>query len=93
MTDPILRPKVQGTIVLDTLFAERTLDFFILFSSIGNYIYGRKFGQVGYNAANEFLDAFAAYRMQKRRGYTASINWNDWAEVGMSVTAMEKTGA
>ncbi|MGF9817158.1 amino acid adenylation domain-containing protein [Brevibacillus agri] len=90
MTDPILRPKVQGTIVLDTLFAERTLDFFILFSSIGNYIYGRKFGQVGYNAANEFLDAFAAYRMQKRRGYTASINWNDWAEVGMSVTAMEK---
>ncbi|MDR5002044.1 hybrid non-ribosomal peptide synthetase/type I polyketide synthase [Brevibacillus parabrevis] len=90
MTDPILLPKVQGTIVLDTLFAERALDFFILFSSIGNYIYGRKFGQVGYNAANEFLDAFAAYRLQKRAGYTASINWNDWAEVGMSVTAMEK---
>lgn len=90
MTDPILLPKVQGTIVLDTLFMGRTLDFFLLFSSIGNYIYGRKFGQVGYNAANEFLDAFVAYRLQNRPGFTASINWNDWAQVGMSVTAMEK---
>ena len=90
MTDAVLLPKVKGTIVLDTLFRNRKLDFFVLFSSIGNYIYGRKFGQVGYNAANEFLDAFAHYRLQHREGYTATINWNDWAEVGMSVKAMEK---
>ncbi len=90
MTDEVLLPKVTGTIVLDTLFRNRKLDFFVLFSSIGNYIYGRKFGQVGYNAANEFLDAFVHYRLQHREGFTAAINWNDWAEAGMSVKAMEK---
>ncbi|QQZ58493.1 KR domain-containing protein [Paenibacillus sonchi] len=91
MTDEVLLPKVKGTIVLDTLFRNRKLDFFVLFSSIGNYIYGRKFGQVGYNAANEFLDAFVHYRLQHREGFTATVNWNDWAEAGMSVKAMEKS--
>lgn len=90
MTDEVLLPKVKGTLVLDTLFRNRRLDFFVLFSSIGNYIYGRKFGQVGYNAANEFLDAFVHYRLQHREGFTATINWNDWADAGMSVKAMEK---
>ncbi len=49
-----------------------------------------KFGQVGYNAANEFLDAFVNYRNEQQTGFTLTINWNDWAEVGMSVAAMDK---
>jgi len=57
-----------------------------LFSSIGNVYYEIKFGQVGYNAGHEFMDAFAYYK--RRQGqFTVAIDWNDWTEVGMAVRA------
>ena len=37
--------------------------FLVLFSAIGTILYKTKFGQVGYNAGNEFFDAFAQSRM------------------------------
>ncbi|MCP4146277.1 MAG: non-ribosomal peptide synthetase, partial [bacterium] len=55
-----------------------------------------KFGQIGYNAANEFLNAFSHYRNMPGRGFTGSticLNWTDWRDAGMSYEAVErKTG-
>ncbi|KAJ5815771.1 hypothetical protein N7474_007548 [Penicillium riverlandense] len=63
----VLRPKVDGSILLDELFSENTLEFMIFFSSMaaatGNP------GQVAYNAANMFMASLAAQR--KKRGLAA----------------------
>jgi acyl transferase domain-containing protein/acyl carrier protein len=90
MTESILAPKIKGTLVLDRLLKDTPLDFFILFSSLGNILYKVKFGQVGYNAANEFLDAYALYNTTANKRFTMTINWTDWLEVGMAVEAVEK---
>ncbi|SDW03816.1 amino acid adenylation domain-containing protein [Marininema mesophilum] len=83
--DAILAPKITGTLLMDSLLQEEPLDFFVLCSSIGNVAYHMKFGQSGYSAANEFLDAFAVYKNLRDGVYTVSINWPDWQEVGMSL--------
>ncbi len=90
MTERVMASKVRGTLVLDHLFKDTPLDFFVLFSSIGNVAYKIKFGQVGYNAANEFLEAFARYDRVVNGKPTSSINWNDWLEVGMSIEAVNR---
>lgn len=92
MTDAILAPKVQGTVILDRLLKNTTLDFMVLCSSGGTVLYHSKFGEVGYCAANEFLDAFAYYKTSQDGVFTVAINWNDWQEVGMSVEAQKKLG-
>jgi acyl transferase domain-containing protein/acyl carrier protein len=82
MTEPVLAPKVKGTLVLDRLLRDEQLDFFILFSSIDSII--ATFGQVDYTAANSFLDAFAHNKASRDGTFCVSINWQGWAEVGMS---------
>lgn len=89
-TAQILAPKVNGTLILEQLLQQINLDFMILFSSIGAILHRMKFGQVGYSAANEFLDAYACYRISHENGYTVSVNWNDWKEVGMSEEAEQR---
>jgi acyl transferase domain-containing protein/acyl carrier protein len=84
-----MRAKVQGTLVIDRLFSNKSLEFFILFSSLGNELYEHKFGEVGYNAANEFVDAYA-HTPSDTINRKLVINWCDWSEVGMSVKAIEK---
>lgn len=90
MTDKILAPKVKGTIIIDQMLRGRKLDFIVLFSSVGNIFYGHKFGQVGYNAANEFLDAYAHYKAVADDTFTVTINWSDWLQVGMGVEAIKR---
>lgn len=65
----VLRPKVQGCVHLDELFQEKTLDFFILFSSLAS-VFGNR-GQSNYTAANLFLVATANQRRSK--GLAASV--------------------
>jgi len=86
-TDHVLAPKVRGTLVLDYLLRKTPLDFLVLFSTIGSILYKLKFGEVGYCAANEFLDAFTYYKNSRSNTFTVTINWTDWQEVGMSVKA------
>jgi acyl transferase domain-containing protein/thioesterase domain-containing protein/acyl carrier protein len=76
----VLAPKVRGALVLDELFRGAGLDFFVLCSSLSSFAGGP--GQVDYCAANVFLDAFARAR---RDGFTVSINWDVWRDVGMIV--------
>ncbi|GEM_PF-6844861 len=84
-TDEVLCSKVIGVQLLEKIFQDIKLDFIALFSSIGNITYELKFGQVGYNAANEFLDA---YSYLNNKTFVSAINWTDWTEVGMTHRTM-----
>lgn len=81
--EKILAPKVKGTVVLNSIFKDTHLDFFILTSSITAIIGG--VGQVDYTSANAFLDAFTHYKNSKRGTFTVCTNWDTWQEVGMAV--------
>ncbi|KAF1994667.1 hypothetical protein P154DRAFT_581615 [Amniculicola lignicola CBS 123094] len=63
------RPKIEGSIHLDDLFLEDTLEFFVFFSSVVSAI-GRP-GQANYSAANMFMASLAEQRRQK--GLAASV--------------------
>lgn len=80
--DDVIRPKVQGTWVLDQLTAEDDLQFFILFSS-GIAILGEA-GQGDYVAANAYLDAYVAGRNRLGKP-TTTIDWVAWKSAGTSV--------
>ena len=80
----VIRPKVQGTLVLQQIFAKDNLDFLVLFSSLSALLGG--LGQVDYCAANCFLDAVARSQTNQR---TIAINWDIWQEVGMGADLME----
>ncbi len=78
-----LAPKVKGTRVLDLLFKETKLDFFVQCSSLSSFTGG--LGIVDYTAENAFLDAFAHYRTSQNSSFTISINWDRWKGLGMAV--------
>lgn len=59
----VTMPKVEGTLLLDELFKDHSLDFFTLFSSISSLI-GVP-GQSAYAAANMFMTALVERRRQK----------------------------
>lgn len=67
-------PTVKGTLNLQEVFGNRGLDFFVLFSSPGGTV-----GQMGYCAANNFLDAFARQKNSRFGTRYVSINWDGWA--------------
>lgn len=72
----VLEPKVFGTLVLDRLLRQHTLDFLILFSSIYSAPIGAP-AQIDYCAANAFLDAYA-HQYGKQHKLTVSLNWGEW---------------
>jgi acyl transferase domain-containing protein/acyl carrier protein len=88
--EPILAPKVKGTLVLNRVLKENNvkLDFFLLCSSISAV--SGMFGQVGYCAANAFLDAFAYHSTHEQGVFTVSINWDFWQEVGMGAETIKQ---
>ncbi|WP_344419192.1 acyltransferase domain-containing protein [Amycolatopsis minnesotensis] len=77
-----LRPKVNGALVLHRLFPPGSLDFFVMFSSCGQF--ARLTGQTSYAAANSFLDALAAHRHHGGHRDTISLGWTSWRGLGMS---------
>ncbi|WP_437729975.1 type I polyketide synthase [Sorangium sp. So ce1335] len=80
----VLRPKVQGTLVLDRLLAGAPLDFFVLCSS--RTAATGDLGQVDHVAANAFQEAFAERCAQEGRSGVIALAWDTWAEVGQAVT-------
>ncbi len=84
----VLRPKMLGGWLLHQLLAETKLDFFVLFSSWASFTGVLSQGLGSYGAANAFLDALAHYR--RARYFPAiSVNWGDWADVGMRARSLE----
>lgn len=76
-----LRPKLDGTLVLDQLTREIPLDFFICFSSISALL-GMK-GQAGYVAANAAMNHIVERR--NALGLPGlSIEWGPWSQAGMA---------
>ncbi|CAG8998983.1 MAG: hypothetical protein CENE_00947 [Candidatus Celerinatantimonas neptuna] len=82
-SDAVINPKVAGSLILDELLDEQSLDFFILFSSITSIVGDE--ARIDYCAGNAFMDAFAAYRNQRRPGRTVSVNWGKWGDIGMAI--------
>ncbi|KAI1076749.1 hypothetical protein F5B20DRAFT_583920 [Whalleya microplaca] len=84
--DKVTKPKTAGSIHLDHIFKEDTLDFFVFFSSIA-YVAGNS-GQSAYSAANAFMASLAANR--RNRGLAASVV-NIGAVLGNGVVSRELT--
>ncbi|WP_432409141.1 SDR family NAD(P)-dependent oxidoreductase [Wukongibacter sp. M2B1] len=80
--DEVIRPKVQGTWILDHLTQGDELDFFVMFSSVTSILGGA--GQGDYTAANAYMDTFTYQRTAKGKR-SLSINWPAWKETGMAV--------
>jgi acyl transferase domain-containing protein len=83
----VFRPKVRGTLVLESLLEDAPPDFFVLFSTALSLT--GVFGQVDYCAANAFLDAFARARTATSETMTVAVNWNlpqweNWQEASLA---------
>lgn len=77
----VLDAKVKGTVVLDMIFKEETLDFMLFFSAAQSF-YGNA-GQSNYAAACMFKDAYSRY-IQKHVNYPVkTINWGFWGSIGV----------
>lgn len=77
----VFKPKVRGTLVLQSLLTAAPPDFFVLFSTVLSLT--GVFGQVDYCAANAFMDAFARAQRPTESTLTVAVNWNlphweDW---------------
>ncbi len=80
----VMSAKVAGTLVLDRLLGDR-VELMVLFSSIVSV--AGNLGQTDYAAANAFLDAYAHARTAEGPGFTVSVNWDAWSDVGMAAKA------
>ena len=80
----VMAAKVTGTLVLDRLLGDQ-VEVMVLFSSITSV--AGNLGQTDYAAANAFLDAYAHARDAEGPGFTVSVNWDAWAEIGMAAKA------
>ncbi|MEO8097296.1 MAG: SDR family NAD(P)-dependent oxidoreductase [Acidobacteriota bacterium] len=76
----VLRPKIEGTRVLNELLQNSPSGFLVLFSSVSAV--SPPAGQVDYCAANAFLNAFA--QSQDARDKVIAIGWGPWEQVGMT---------
>ncbi len=84
----VLKPKVQGSWVLQQLCARHNPDFVMLFSSVSG-VFGN-LGQGDYAAANTFQDGLALYQSQVRQQAWISLDWGLWGEVGMGLDVAEQ---
>ncbi|KAF2229154.1 6-methyl salicylic acid synthase [Viridothelium virens] len=77
----VLSPKIAGAVALHKAFPPGSLDFFVLFSSIGQLV-GTP-GQSSYASGNAFLDTLATHR--KGQGDNAiAFQWTAWRGLGMA---------
>ncbi|HLM57757.1 MAG TPA: beta-ketoacyl synthase N-terminal-like domain-containing protein [Pyrinomonadaceae bacterium] len=86
--EAVFRPKVAGTLALQSLLEDEPPDFFVLFSTTLSLT--GVFGQADYCAANAFLDAFARAETAAGKTLTVAVNWNlpHWEDWQGSAPAM-----
>jgi acyl carrier protein len=74
-----MAPKVVGSWNLLEATDEKSLDFFVMFSSAVSVLGSA--GQASHAAACAFQDSLAAYGARRGRR-VISINWGPWADIG-----------
>ncbi|KAH9209744.1 hypothetical protein DL95DRAFT_476538 [Leptodontidium sp. 2 PMI_412] len=79
----VLAPKISGAIALHKAFPPGTLDFFVLYSSIGQLV-GTS-GQSSYASGNAFLDTLATHRRDQGDNAIA-FQWTAWRGLGMGAS-------
>jgi 6-methylsalicylic acid synthase len=79
----VLSPKISGAIALHKAFPPGTLDFFVLYSSIGELV-GTS-GQSSYASGNSFLDILATHR-RSQGDNSIAFQWTAWRGLGMATT-------
>jgi acyl carrier protein len=84
----MLRPKLDGTVLLDELTRGASLDFLALFSSTTALLGAA--GLAHYAAANAFLDAFA-HALNARGRRVLSVNWGTWEAMRLASTEAQKS--
>ena len=84
--DEVYRPKVDGTLALADLLADRPDTLLVLFSSVNGDFGGSSFG--AYSSANSFLNGFADHWGHERGRPVRSLVWSMWTDVGMNQGAM-----
>jgi len=77
----VLKPKVQGTWVLDEVTRGSAPDFFVMCSSMVTQI--APMGQSTHVAACSFEDSFALHRTALHGLKTLCINWGLWGDTGV----------
>ncbi len=88
--EKVFAPKIKGSWNLHEASLTKSLDFFVLFSSMASSLGSP--GQINYSSANAYMDALAYFRQEK--GLPAlAISWGPWAEVGMAANLTERHGA
>jgi myxalamid-type polyketide synthase MxaB len=88
--EEVMAAKVLGTWNLHTATQERSLKYFVCFSSIASLL--GTAGQANYAAANAFMDSL----MHERRASGQaglSIHWGPWSDVGMAARLSERAAA
>ena len=75
----VIEPKIQGALALHELTLDKSLDLFVLYSSVTT-LFGNP-GQANYVAANLWLEALAAFRHQQGLAATC-VCWGAIDDVG-----------
>ena len=73
--EPVLKPKIDGTLNFHKATKDDKIDFFVLFSSIAAMLGSP--GQGNYCAANAFMDAFTLHRRANGLEAAATILYNN----------------
>jgi non-ribosomal peptide synthase protein (TIGR01720 family) len=76
LLDAQLAAKREGLVVLESLLAERSLDFVLAQSSLSSCL--GALGMVGYVAAHHWVDAFVARHNSTHAQRWISANWDNW---------------
>ena len=74
----VLNPKIQGSLILDSILESIPVDFLVLYSSLASF-WGGASG-CDYTAANCFMDGYSIQRNARGRK-TIAVNWYAWKEL------------
>lgn len=88
----MLRPKIEGTVLLERLTSSLELDFIVLFSST-TVLLGAS-GMAHYAAANAFLDATAVALNDSsdvNGRHTLSVNWGTWEAMRLASAESQRS--
>ncbi|KAH8690512.1 KR domain-containing protein [Talaromyces proteolyticus] len=80
----VLSPKISGALALHKAIPPTTVDFFVLYSAIGQLL-GTS-GQSSYASGNAFLDTLATHRRSQGDNAIA-FQWTAWRGLGMANSA------